>query len=646
VSELSTPDIKEFSVVIASPRDMKSYRELVKAAIDNVNQILQSMQKPYRLKAVDQSQIEPGAGNPQKHAQRKLAIRQSKILVVLFGARIGSPPGKVYEGEPAHQSGTVAEIHEAFDARKNNHDLQPEIMVYHKTDMRPDLEDLEELRQYVDLKDFLNEFNPDGKYPVFFIPFERDEINKRIQNDLLGVCTRYEEKWLAHDRTGKYIEPAANWYQQAGLKGNPFLVSFTSSLFLEEYYTAFYGLTSDGIKNLFAITDPVYIFGDRGTGKTTLVDYLMANEPLMRDEFAQRKSFRVGAHDFDRAFEEHRIGVSQFSTLRFSQILVAAAERNTRRTCQRPLPALPKSDMPFQLLDDLMRWLLEANHARKAFFWIDELDEISLVKSHRDPESALFEMLEKMLAQPRVDGLRVRYLLPSNMERRMKAHENLFRIQRYLCIHLRWNAEKLQELISQRLAAASVDRGTYERVAQLCDRGPQGETIDDEIIELAQHNPRRLVQMASRLFELHTSQGRVPEQITWSTWEEVKQEFTEPVQDEIIFPAHEGFWIDHEGTPHFEDHHFELPEIERKILCCLIAKKGEICGFEAIKQAGWVTQGAEAWRYVSQETLYENTRLLKKEIQKIAPGWLQNVRGRGYILRRPKDDQPGDLGGK
>ncbi|MBK9925435.1 MAG: helix-turn-helix domain-containing protein [Anaerolineales bacterium] len=75
------------------------------------------------------------------------------------------------------------------------------------------------------------------------------------------------------------------------------------------------------------------------------------------------------------------------------------------------------------------------------------------------------------------------------------------------------------------------------------------------------------------------------------------------------------------------------------ILCFLIEAKGTICDPETLIRASYPSN--EDPNYLM-KTFYQQIGNLKKRLEDIAPGWLQNVRGKGYRLVKP-DSETGDV---
>lgn len=637
-----------FRVVIASPSDVERERVVVRKVIENLNKSLDSTGETYRLNVVEQKDAAPGAGNPEERVSEQLAIPNCHIFIGIFWRRFGNPP-KITRPKDSfyYLSGTESEIDMAFNARKNNFGIKPEIMLYRKVDI-PDeadkfINDKEAIVQYARVIEYFEKIDVGEKHPLLYAEFSEDDFSERLHSDLLKVCTENKLGWQNIGSRSSYIyggkrdvDPEEAWLLRSPFKFNPLNDDLKERVRLEDY-TVLPCSRSD-LRSLITGDHLVYVFGDKGAGKTTLLENVMRivsgelDKEILRDE--KIYCLRIGPEHFERQLES--IGrIEDYQTHDFIRLVFNMVTDGVIKFAQRDIPR-PDVDFrrPSETLMVLLRWLQQERFT-SLICLIDGLDEINAVKVSSNSGNEISSLLKRIVATPKVEGMRLRFFLTSNLERRMRQEKNLFQLDHYPPIHIEWNDPKLVQLLNQRFQVAS-KTGTNIAIGELCPDIPE---IERELVHRANNNPRAMLWLVHRLFEIHFQRGNVQDNIGSDSWMKLIEEWKTKKLDFTDVDNHKGFWIDEKRNPYFEEEIINLPKILSDILCCLIKARGTICDPEELIRASYPLN--EDPKYLM-KTFYQQIGNLKKRIEDVAPGWLQNVRGKGYCLREP-DSETGDV---
>jgi len=193
----SKKDIVFFRAVIASPNDVKPERVFVRKVIDTVNETLESLGKNYRIKIVEQKDVAPRGGNAEEVVSQLLEIENCHIFIGIFWRRFGKPP-------QIARPGTEAEINAAFAARGEKNGLQPEIMIYRRTDKSNQTireKDKEGIIQNRKLLSYFREFETNDRNQAIWQKFEVKEFRELLRNSLIRICTNNENRWLKNNDT-------------------------------------------------------------------------------------------------------------------------------------------------------------------------------------------------------------------------------------------------------------------------------------------------------------------------------------------------------------------------------------------------------------------------------------------------------------
>ncbi len=655
-------NIKIFNMVVVSPKEQAAQRAVCKKVVVRVNQTLDGMNKGYRLKAIDQKDVKPEAGKAQDVASKNLQIENCHILIGIFGREFGSEPNTKRERDGhIYQSGTEQEIDEAFEARKQNHDLRPSIMLYRQEDVSTADMSENDVLQYAKVINYFNECKPTGNHPAFVYLYKTNPpdhelgFEDSLEEHLIKTCQENEEAWLneaSEPPRSKRLSQAEEWIKSVGLKGNPFAINLPEKVFQEEFTVNFPELSNQQkFHLLYEAHDPIYIFGAAGCGKTTLLENILAEgQAYMNANTRVKLCFaRLGAPHFDIELERIDDWQSDFKPSHMARLICRGVEANLKKGLSRTLPELGITDysQPVDALNKLMEWLKKADGYTDLVCLVDELDDVNKIRSEHPRHKAILALLRTMLLLPKMEGIKMRYFLPAVLEESMQAGDKeLFRTDKFTRIHLVWDEARMKEMISQRMIATSIPTGFYYALDSLCERrnGDQ-ETIDSQIARLSFNNPRALIWLANRLFEKHLEQRPIPAKIQPAAWQIVKLEWEREKYNYNQIPGETAEFEVKNGSPYFSDKKITLSKIPERLLNCLIEAAGETCSREKLIQAGWPEVKEKDRSGVSDKTYYANISFIKTALDKIAPAWLINDRGKGYSLRQPNQKDGENAGG-
>jgi hypothetical protein len=166
------------------------------------------------------------------------------------------------------------------------------------------------------------------------------------------------------------------------------------------------------------------------------------------------------------------------------------------------------NEMPQSIQTWLKRLLqlVQAVGGKSVYVLIDGIDELAATRG--EPATTL-RLLQPLLDAPNVlqeYGFAFKFFLPDFIEPLLLQH-GVGRLDRIPIYRLRWTDDKLRDMLSQRLISHSLisptsNVGYVNALSDLCENG---EDIDARLIAAAQTSPRRLIDLARQLFELHCS---------------------------------------------------------------------------------------------------------------------------------------------
>ncbi|MGV3520296.1 DUF4062 domain-containing protein [Luteitalea sp.] len=166
--ETSVYEAKVYRVMIATPSDVPSERQVVREAVHYWNTILADERKVVLLPVGWETHAHPFMGErPQATINRKV-LRDCDLLIAVFWTRLGSPTG-------AAASGTVEEIEEHLKSGK------PAMIYFSNAPVRPDSIDEAQYRA-------LREFRTDCEHRGLIETFESvSELGEKVQRHLVQL---------------------------------------------------------------------------------------------------------------------------------------------------------------------------------------------------------------------------------------------------------------------------------------------------------------------------------------------------------------------------------------------------------------------------------------------------------------------------
>ena len=236
-------------------------------------------------------------------------------------------------------------------------------------------------------------------------------------------------------------------------------------------------------------------------------------------------------------------------------------------------------------------------------------------------------------------GMITRYFLPTSIEQLLTAQPTIYRLDHCDVSYIHWLDHELKGLIKQRLIYFSQDQfAPYTSVGQLCDNiGGFAESVDQELVTLAEGNPRAIIWLTNRLIQLHCQNPDSSRLIAPETWEQVRLDWWLQRRKQILTEVEnqDEFRLLGERI-YFRDQEIILPERYHALLHCLVRWRGKVCTKNELVRAGWSDEEPEG---VSDRALSEAIRRLKHalEQQDIDPEWVHNVHGRGYRINNPTE---------
>jgi len=169
------------NVMIASPGDVASERQLIKSVIDEWNYVHSQHRSLVLMPMGWETHSSPEMGERPQGIINKQVLKDCDLLIAVFWTRIGSPTGKAV-------SGTVEEIEEHLKLGK------PAMLYFSSAPVRPDSVDSE---QYAALKKFKEDFRKRGLVEEYE---SLTEFREKISRHLAQTINR---KFQGTDNIGK-----------------------------------------------------------------------------------------------------------------------------------------------------------------------------------------------------------------------------------------------------------------------------------------------------------------------------------------------------------------------------------------------------------------------------------------------------------
>lgn len=592
----------------------------------------------------------PDVGRPQDVILKQIRIEECDVFIGIFWKRFGTPPGahRPQDGRP-YLSGTEEEIDKAVECRRKSPNGRPVIMLYRKMDPLPPSMTPDDYVQYARVIEFFRQCEPGGEHPALVAQFTGTQFSPLLRDHLLQfVGEEVEALFRVPVKPAVSFELMSGWLQLVGLRDNPFQEYFACSR--ENLPLFFIKVGRWRLDELVYDSQPWVIFGDEGGGKTSL--RMMAATrcyPQARDSAVF--CVEVGANELAEMIE-WATSPGQTSQRRLGFPLPEpVSARSTHPTTTQAsrwalaYTALISQSLPEEILPSLEAYLntypplkalaLTVQNAgfRQILCLVDEVDMLPAV---REELAKMADLLAQLMApQLRgVEGIAFRYFLPAYLESILYQRRSEFRLDRCRVEHLQWGANDLKRLLSQRLIAFSKNPQTPRlSLGELCD--PQsglGKRLEEELIALAEGNPRAAVYLADQLFRFHCQEEPIQRWIRPETWERVKAEWWFRGRAQILgLPGgKQGFYLCGDQI-YFEGRPITLPARYHALLRCLVQARGAVCSRAELARAGWPKDDPSG---VTERAVDEAIRRMKRRLkdQGINPDWIETVRGQGYRL--------------
>jgi len=638
----------QIKIFLGCPGDVTAEREIAYRVIQDIQDILRIINDNYPdvsvppLRAIGWEQVPPGVGLPNDIILDRFPIEESDIFVFILWKRFGSPPGTRRKSESKYISGTQEEFERAFLRNRQSTSGKPLIMVYQKKDEFSITSlSAREIEQYRRVVKFMDDCGSTGKHHVITRSFLSKDFEGLLRRNLLdtilklsaskssdgGVSDKPEiiNRELSRE-SGKEENPAmTEWLTRNNLSANPFKHYLAENEEeLVKYYVPFKGFSL--ISNEIMSSNKNWLFfGVEGSGKTALKQFISSRcAPARR---TSTLAIPYETSDFLEALT-HSHDVNDIQLFVSQQIFQHALKITDLQAKYGPeIKDLQESAAIFLRLGKLLE--KEAGYQR-ALCLLDLDPEVG-----EEALSKMIDVLAQLMALPS-DKVSFRlFLLKSLQSKLMRQGRSLGRCE-FQEIH--WEEKELKELIKRRMIYYSINQSNPNQALGLLYES-KGRTvpIDDEIVRLAEGNPRAVIWLAHRLFMEHCQNEPVPLKIESRTWDRVQLDWLTTGRNLILGAAGRAETFFAIGIDvYFNNKPLKLSKRSRALLRSLVDADGQTCTKEELIRTGWPDVRSEG---VTEAALRESIRRLKSELKdknKIDPAWVETQHDQGYRLLEPE----------
>jgi hypothetical protein len=323
----------------------------------------------------------------------------------------------------------------------------------------------------------------------------------------------------------------SRWLTSVGLKENPFRRQDADEKdpYLPIYFSRFTELKSVTMSDLMNHRIPWFFWGEKGSGKTTLMKFLAAQGRPAKN------SANVICIEVDKNKVEQLIStvndIDEFPIYFFRSLYERSLQYFPNEILGKNIFWKNQSDIQANLsnLSDLLKGhdidgvLCLIDPSEESFTW--KRSTISTVS-----------LLELLLVFPQMGNIGFRYFLPVNVKDDLqKKYPSLLQNQRDF-MQIEWDDDSLKKLIGNRMIAFSLEPLTLLcSVGQICDDEESlASLVDAEIASLAQGNPRAAIWLANLLIEVHCQNFAPTDRISPRDWDEVKSAWWSHGEDRIL----------------------------------------------------------------------------------------------------------------
>ncbi len=253
-------------------------------------------------------------------------------------------------------------------------------------------------------------------------------------------------------------------------------------------------------------------------------------------------------------------------------------------------------------------------------FLFDRLDEMQLFANDFAEQVQFLEPLLAYLNLLDLPGIVFKFFLTQELKPILEG-DTAVRDDRLLqsTVTVRWTQDQLQDLFRQRLLFFS--ENDVSSLSALCIQ--EGESIEQEMINLAYGSPRRLLTAAKLLVETHVRNAQPDTLISPDDWKEARKELTQIIPPKIIIDL-DAKQIEVAGVKE------KLTKTEANILQVLVDNNG-FCDREELIEEVWPSENSDAVsNYAVDQAFSRLRRKLGDDGRR--PRYLQTRRGSGFHL--------------
>ena len=620
-----SPD--ELRIVLASPNDVLEERRVFFEIVAEINTLLRNLGKPFHLEPVAwERSTFPDTGVPQRVISKQLLIQDCHIFVAVFWTRFGTPIGEIRpdDGKP-YLSGSEQEIDEAFEARRENKNGRPTIMLYRKRNDVPSGMNDDDYLQYSRVVQFFRQTAPGGRYEALYAEFRGAEFGALLKEHLLRAVNDIEKGERLLLKSVNTIDPKQQWFRQVRLTGNPFAIwTAEQETKLESYYLS---IGEHRLHDLVQEPKHWTLFAAPGYGKTALAK-MVETQCYPRKPGSKVLFLRFGQLELHRVLQQQSGNGEVLDPQLFLRYLIQSAVETTNPlTTSNAGQTAPTT----QLVS-----LLESVGLQKALCIIDQLDEVAVVKGDPVRIAALLKpIMLPAFREPLLPHLTFRYFLPSSVEIQFDKEATQFRSDRCRVTHITWGITDLKNLIRERIVQFADPPGSVRSLGSLCEPTNGFATrIEDDIARLAEGSPRAAIWLGNRLIEFHCqdiSPARFVREVTWFS---VQQDWLRWGRKQILGAADrtETFWI-RGADVFFSEHQVALTPQNTRLMQALIIAGDTMCSKDDLRKAGWPNDNPAG---ITDRALSEGIQRLRHQLAEkgFDSKLVHTERDRGYRLLR------------
>ncbi len=619
--------INEYRVFIASPGDVSNERRFVYEVIEDVNDILDSLRggvASRKLKAIGWEEAYPTGGKPNQKIQEKFPVSTMDIFIGILWKRFGQPPDSFRSDGTEFLSGTEEEIELAFEANRLSVNGRPIIMLYRKED-DPKIRGAEDNSQYGRVLNFFKECEPRGKHPALVQPFFAKDFKNKLRRHLLSAIVDLSVALENQD------DPFKQWLQDNKLTDNPFrhyLAEKESDL--PYYYVPFQALQNKKIlDDLISEANTWIIWGHEGGGKTALRSFL-ASRCFPFDKHSRIAGIQYGAESFKKALSTND-SLDQVILKVLQDVDAQISNINGQNPSKSGHINENVNVKDIYIFLSKIKDKVLSMGFENIICLIDPIDESLITDLRKEKTLKVIAHLTTLTS----NGILFRFFLPQKIQINLSRQHIYFGRCRSLTIE--WNEKSLIELIRRRMIFFSLDKlNAYFSIGPLCEPGGSMGRIDQEIVDLANGNPRSVVWLASQLFMTHCQNNPGLLKISRQTWDRVQQEWWTVGRNMILGSAgsKDDFWAMGKEV-FFKTMKVDLSKRSKLLLICLINFGDQLCSKDKLIDAAWANENKEG---ITNAALREAMRRLKIELHEkngINPDWIKTIHNQGYQLLKP-----------